>query len=345
MASCSFTSACAAIASGAEWSSIRAARSSLERTSWERCGSTRAPPNTASACISRSRCLQRGFGSCRGRMWSRSCVAPEFVEECKTSSKGARSGRPASASNSLPGFKRGWRRTTRRGLVWFHSAGRRKSTRKMKAGSGQGCHCSTASSTRPRSASCSFGGDGEGSPRRAGRTTISPDCFSTRNHWAQDQRGAERLDGARREKKSSVKRTNHIDGGQQGQLSKLLFCFEDARVDGEHGGLRLPVARRITTWGLQGVRVGEASHPGPLRRHMSRPIEGRERPPGCSGTEPFRWTMTVIPHIPTRKSSRFGRYNYPGGGGGGSRVTMSRLCKAAGSRFCQSMIMRATRNR
>ena len=43
----------------------------------------------------------------------------------------------------------------------------------------------------------------------------------------QDQRGAERFDRARREKKSSVERTNHIHGGQQGQLSKRLFCFED----------------------------------------------------------------------------------------------------------------------
>ena len=39
------------------------------------------------------------------------------------------------------------------------------------------------------------------------------------------------------------------------------------------------MARRITTWGLRGVRVGEASHPGPPRRHISRPIEGRDVTP------------------------------------------------------------------
>ena len=105
VAFCSFTSGCAAIAPVAEWSSISAARRSLGPTSgsWERCWSTRAPPNTASACISRSRPLQRtrtrcevgsGFGSSRRCMWSRGCSAPEFVEECKTSSTGARSGRP-----------------------------------------------------------------------------------------------------------------------------------------------------------------------------------------------------------------------------------------------------------
>ena len=40
--------------------------------------------------------------------------------------------------------------------------------------------------------------------------------------------------------------------------------------------MRLPEARRTTTWGLPGVRVGEASHPGPPRRHTPRPIEGRD---------------------------------------------------------------------
>ena len=30
-------------------------------------------------------------------------------------------------------------------------------------------------------------------------------------------------------------------------ITKLLLCFEDAQVYVEHGGLRLPVARRITT--------------------------------------------------------------------------------------------------
>ena len=110
---------------------------------------------------------------------------------------------------------------------------------------------------------------------RQGRQIV----FSTRHHRAQDQCGAERFDRARCKKKSSVERTNHIHGGQQGQLSKGSFCFDDAQVDGEHGGSRLPVARRITTWGLRGVRVGEASHPGQLRRHMSRPIEGRDVTP------------------------------------------------------------------
>ena len=51
---------------------------------------------------------------------------------------------------------------------------------------------------------------------------------------------------------------------------------EDIRVDGRQGVLRFPAQRRITTWCFRGVWVGEASHPGPPRRHMSRPIEGRD---------------------------------------------------------------------
>ena len=53
----------------------------------------------------------------------------------------------------------------------FRVAGRRKLTCLIARGShsGQRCPHSTASSTR-RGASCSFGGDGEGSARREGRT-------------------------------------------------------------------------------------------------------------------------------------------------------------------------------
>ena len=43
--------------------------------------------------------------------------------------------------------------------------------------------------------------------------------------------------------------------------------------------LRFPAQRRITTWGFRGVRVGEASHAGAPRRHMSRPIEDRDVTP------------------------------------------------------------------
>ena len=46
-----------------------------------------------------------------------------------------------------------------------------------------------------------------------------------------------------------------------------------------HGALRFPAQRKITAWGFRGVRVGEASHPGAPRRHMSRPIEGRDVTP------------------------------------------------------------------
>ena len=161
------------------------------------------------------------------------------------------------------------RRTTRRGSSGFSVAGRRKSTRKIVrvSRSGQRCPRSTASSTRPAllaTRSCgAFPSPGQPLgivnigrsedqrvdhcplPRRWRQSRQI--VFNTRNHWAQDQRGAERFDRARREKKSSVERTNHIHGGQSGQLSKRLFCFEDAQVDGEHRGLRLPVARRITT--------------------------------------------------------------------------------------------------
>ena len=75
------------------------------------------------------------------------------------------------------------------------------------------------------------------------------------------------------------------------------------------------MARRITTWGLRGVRVGEASHPGPPRRHMSRPIEGRDVTPRMQLDGAIQVDETVMSHL-THKSSRFGRCNFPGGGEG-----------------------------
>ena len=42
---------------------------------------------------------------------------------------------------------------------------------------------------------------------------------------------------------------------------------------------RAKLSRRDSRYGFRGVRVGEASHPGPPRRYMSRPIEGRDVTP------------------------------------------------------------------
>ena len=72
--------------------------------------------------------------------------------------------------------------------------------------------------------------------------------------------------------------------------------------------LRFPAQRRITTWGFRGVRVGEASRPGAARRHMSRPIEGRDV---TTRLHP-RWTMTAMSHVPRCK----------GGSGEGSQSTV-----------------------
>ena len=70
------------------------------------------------------------FGSSQGRWWSGSHSAPEFVEECKTSSTGARSGCPVEpvraircqASEEVGSARRG------EGPSGFRVAGRRKSS-------------------------------------------------------------------------------------------------------------------------------------------------------------------------------------------------------------------------
>ena len=247
IAFCSFTSACAAVASGTEWSSISAARRSLGPTSgsWER---------VLSSARERVVKLEAALAAL-GDDCGPEVVLLQCVEECKTSQL-------SQCEQFVAGLRRGWRRATRRGSVWFQSCRKGESRRarlRKAAAMARNVPRSTASSTRRGSGSCLFGGDGEDArdallairpgscgafPLPGKPLGIVNQCtlpgrwrqsrqifFSTRNHRAQDQYGAERFDRARCEKKSSVERTNHIHGGQQGQLSKRLSCFEDAQVD------------------------------------------------------------------------------------------------------------------
>ena len=104
----------------------------------------------------------------------------------------------------------------------------------------------------------------------------------------------------------------------------------NATVDGfesfEQGVLVVHEEDVESRYGLRGVRVGEASHPGPPRRHISRPIEGRDviprvHPTGATQRDEdvMSWTSRMFRSVP---------------GGEGFRVTvMSRWSQAAGSRF------------
>ena len=62
--------------------------------------------------------------------------------------------------------------------------------------------------------------------------------------------------------------------------SSPYSCMEFVTADGfesfEQGVLVVHEEDVKSRYGLCGVRVGEASHPGPPRRHISRPIEGRD---------------------------------------------------------------------
>ena len=110
--------------------------------------------------------------------------------------------------------------------------------------------------------------------------TESPDCLQhspsgTRSMWCRTVRQS------KMQKKEQCRAHQSHPWWPTGSAEQgvVLFLSMPTQVDGEHGGSRLPLARRITTWGFRGVRVGQASHLGPPRRHMSRPIEGRDVTP------------------------------------------------------------------
>ena len=178
VASSQFAPVCAAVASAADWFWTWAQRWSVDPTSWS-WWSTGVSPTRASACNSRSRHFQstptrHAVGSGVDSTWrcncSGGCGAPECVEESKTSSTGASSGRPSNFVRAVCGqgpekvgdARRG------KGSVGFRATGRRESPRKIARVSQclQGCGGTVNCPSRTCSTSCSIGRIGQGPPRR-----------------------------------------------------------------------------------------------------------------------------------------------------------------------------------
>ena len=92
------------------------------------------------------------------------------------------------------------------------------------------------------------------------------------------------------------------------ELTDVRWRVEDVRVDGEHGALRLPVDRKSccvqwmnALYGLRGVRVGEATNPGPAkflvrRRGLFGRLPRQER--SRSSAEPIIFSSDDEPLLP-----------------------------------------------
>ena len=114
-----------------------------------------------------------------------------------------------------------------------------------------------------------------------GQTEIVPRIWSRHDssHAHDDPAGSQRL-GARtprRVARSKERRTQFE--GARANIDVVERCREDVRDDRRHDVL-IDESRSHSRYGLRGVRVGEASHPGPPRRQSSRPIAGRDVIPG-----------------------------------------------------------------
>ena len=95
--------------------------------------------------------------------------APEFVEECKTSSTGARSGCPVEPVRAIrwPGLRRGWQCTTRRGSFWFQSCRKEKVLARLREAATVARDVSVPQPVQPDAGVqvARLEGDGEGSAR------------------------------------------------------------------------------------------------------------------------------------------------------------------------------------
>ena len=102
------------------------------------------------------------------------------------------------------------------------------------------------------------------------------------------------------------------------ELTSMLSNAAEKMCDDRRQDVLIDESRSHSRYGLRGVRVGEASHPGPPRRQSSRPIAGRDVRVSIQ-MEPYRWMRRVMSW--ESLTVPFRRCTNPGGSGEGSRAT------------------------